>query len=127
MPQSPSSQHEYNDYTHGTPSKNHRLDGTTYEEEIARSLSLGKNRISSTKSQKVSVEDIQERFEGREYNDFPDQAEDQYAYDNYETNEAISRPIEEAPNPVVSKRGRPKGKKVFFLIKNSCLEHFQVI
>ena len=117
MPQSPSSQHEYNNYTHGTPSKNRRLDGTTYEEEIARSLSLGKNRISSTRSQKVSVEDIPERFEGREYNDFPDQAEDHYAYDNYETNEAISHPIEEAPNPVVSKRGRPKGKKVFSLLK----------
>lgn len=114
-----SGQNYDNDY--GTPENRERSE-VSYEHEIARSLSLGKSRISSSRSQKVAVEDIQERFEGEDYNDFPAPIDDHYGYEHQPDAEE-TLPIESIEDkdhlpktPVKAKRGRPKKNKVCLLI-----------
>jgi hypothetical protein len=111
-----SGQNYDNDY--GTPENRERSEAS-YEHEIARSLSMGRSRISSSRSQKVAVEDVQERFEGEDYNDFPAPIDDHYDYEHQpDVHETL--PIEDKDNlpksPVKAKRGRPKKIKVCRLI-----------
>lgn len=117
LPQSPPDEYEYNDFNdnyHGTP-VNHKISETSYENDIARSLSMGKSRISSARTQKVSVDDVHEKFEGEDYNDFPDHIED-HPDDHFQPEHEVLRAIEEQKNTTKAKRGRPKKSKVFICL-----------